>query len=151
MTTKQLTLTAVMSAFVFIATFVPKIPIPLGYAHLGDAVIFLAVIFCGRRIGILSGVIGSALADFLSGFPIWIIPTIFIKAAEAEIFWLLRGKNILLGLIVASLVMTAGYTLAGAFLYDSLSAGLASTLGLLIKSAVNIFVTIILSSTIKRN
>ena len=151
MTTKQLTLTAVMSAFVFIATFVPKIPIPLGYAHLGDAVIFLAVIFCGRRIGILSGVIGSALADFLSGFPIWIIPTIFIKAAEAEIFWLLRGKNILLGLIAASLVMTAGYTLAGAFLYDSLSAGLASTLGLLIKSAVNIFVTIILSSTIKRN
>ena len=113
MTTKQLTLTAVMSAFVFIATFVPKIPIPLGYAHLGDAVIFLAVIFCGRRIGILSGVIGSALADFLSGFPIWIIPTIFIKAAEAEIFWLLRGKNILLGLIVASLVMTAGYNFGG--------------------------------------
>lgn len=151
LTTKQLTLTAVMSAFVFIATFVPKIPIPLGYAHLGDAAIFLAVIFCGRRIGILSGVIGSALADFLSGFPIWIIPTILIKAAEAEIFWLLREKNILLGLIAASLVMTAGYTLAGAALYDSLSAGLASTPGLLIKSAVNIFVTIILSGAIKRN
>ena len=35
MKTKQLTLTAMMSAFVFIATFVPKIPISLGYAHLG--------------------------------------------------------------------------------------------------------------------
>ena len=149
MKTKQLTLTAMMTAFVFVATFVPKIPIPLGYAHLGDAAIFLAVIFCGRRIGILSGIIGSALADFLSGFPIWIIPTILIKAAEAETFWRLRGKNFLLALIISSLLMTAGYTLTGAALYDSLSAGIASTPGLLLKSAVNIFVAIILSAAIK--
>ena len=138
-----------MTAFVFAATFVPKIPIPLGYAHLGDAAIFLAVMFGGRCVGILSGVIGSALADFLSGFPIWIVPTIVIKAAEAEIFWRLRGKNFLLGLILASLTMTAGYTLAGAFLYDSLSAGLASTPGLLLKSAVNIFVAMILGAAIR--
>ena len=151
MKTRQLTLTAMMTAFIFVATFVPKIPIPLGYAHLGDAAIFLAVIFCGRRVGILSGIIGSALADFLSGFPIWIVPTILIKAAEAEIFWRLHEKNFLLGLILASLAMTAGYTLVGAFLYDSLSAGLASTPGLLLKSAVNIFVVIILGAAIKKS
>lgn len=149
MKTRQLTLTAMMTAVIFIATFVPKIPIPLGYAHLGDAAIFMAVMFCGRRVGILSGVLGSALADFLSGFPIWIVPTILIKAAEAEIFWRLREKNFILGLILASLAMTAGYTLVGAFLYDSLSAGIASTPGLLLKSAVNISITIILSMTIK--
>ena len=147
--TRQLTLTAVMSALVFTATFVPKIPIPLGYAHLGDAAIFLAIMFGGRRVGILSGVIGSALADFLSGFPIWIVPTIFIKAAMAETFWRLRGKNFLFALIISSLIMTVGYTLTGAILYDSLSAGLASTPGLLLKSAVNIFVAIILSVAIK--
>ena len=39
MKTRQLTLTAMMTAFIFVATFVPKIPIPLGYAHLGDAAI----------------------------------------------------------------------------------------------------------------
>lgn len=149
MKTKQLTLTAMMTAFVFVATFVPKIPIPLGYAHLGDAAIFLAVMFCGRRVGILSGVIGSALADSLSGFPIWIVPTILIKAAEAEIFCRLRGKNFLLALIISSLLMTAGYTLTGAALYDNLNAGLASTPGLLLKAAVNIFVAIILSAAIK--
>lgn len=150
MATKQITLTALMAAIVFVATFVPKIPIPLGYAHLGDAAIFLAVMVGGRRVGILSGVIGSALADFLSGFPIWIVPTIFIKAAEAEIFWRLRGRNFLAALIVASLVMAAGYTFAGAFLYDSLSAGLASTPGLLAKSAVNILVTIFVGALLKR-
>jgi uncharacterized membrane protein len=145
-----MTLAAQMSALVFLATFVSKIPIPLGYAHLGDAAIFLAVIFCGRRIGILSGVIGSALADLLSGFPIWVVPTIFIKAAMAETFWRLKRKNIVLALIISSLVMTAGYTLTGAALYDSLNAGLASTPGLLLKSAVNISVAIILSVAIKR-
>lgn len=149
MKTQELTLTAVMTAFVFVATFVPKIPIPLGYAHLGDSAIFLAIMFCGRRVGILSGIIGSALADFLSGFPIWILPTIFIKAAMAETFWRLQRKNFLLALIISSLIMTAGYTLAGAILYDSLSAGLASTPGLLLKSAINIFVVIILGAAIK--
>lgn len=149
MKTQELTLTAVMTAFVFVATFVPKIPIPLGYAHLGDSAIFLAVMFCGRRVGILSGIIGSALADFLSGFPIWILPTIFIKSTMAEIFERLRGKFFLLSLVVACLFMTAGYTLAGAILYDSLSAGLASTPGLLLKSAINIFVVIILGAAIK--
>lgn len=149
MKTKDLTLTAIMSAFVFLATFVPKIPIPLGYAHLGDAAIFLAVIFCGRKIGILSGVIGSALADFLSGFPIWILPTILIKALEAEIFYKLSGKNFLAALIVASLAMTAGYTIFGAILYGSLSVGLTSTPGLLIKSAINIIVAIILKTALQ--
>ena len=57
--TKELTLTAVMSAFVFVATFVPKIPIPLGYAHLGDAAIFIIVVMFGRKVGILSGCFGS--------------------------------------------------------------------------------------------
>lgn len=33
MKTRQLTLTAMMTAFIFVATFVPKIPIPLGYAR----------------------------------------------------------------------------------------------------------------------
>lgn len=148
MAARKLTMSAVMTAFVFLATFVPKIPIPLGYAHLGDAAIFLAVIFCGRRVGIFSGVVGSALADFIGGFPVWILPTIFIKALEAEIFWRLR-ERFFLGLILASLTMTAGYTLFGAFLYDSLAAGFASTPGLLLKSAVNIFVTIILSAALK--
>ena len=148
--TKELTLTAMMSALVFIATFVPKIPIPLGYAHLGDAAIFLIVIYCGRRIGVTSGIIGSAFADLLSVFPIWIVPTIFIKAAMAETFYRLRETNLMIALVLACLVMTTGYTIIGAVLYDSLSAGLASTPGLLIKSIVNIFVTVVLYAALKK-
>ena len=149
MRSTEMTLAAVMSALVFIATFVPKVPIPLGYAHLGDAAIFLTVIFCGRRIGIISAVVGSALADLLSGFPIWILPTIIIKAAMAETFFKLQKRNFLIAIIIASLVMTAGYTIFGAILYGSLTAGLASTLGLLLKSVINIVVTMALSTALK--
>ena len=57
-----------MAAIVFVATFVPKIPIPLGYAHLGDAAIFLIVFVCGRKIGILSGMIGVCACRFIGRF-----------------------------------------------------------------------------------
>ena len=69
---KEICVAAVMAAFVFIATFVPQIPIPLGYAHLGDGAIFLAVFFAGRRAGIFAGAFGSALADLAGGFPVWL-------------------------------------------------------------------------------
>ena len=145
---KEICVAGVMAAFVFIATFVPQIPIPLGYAHLGDGAIFIAVFLTGRRAGIFAGAFGSALADLAGGFPIWILPTLIIKAVMAEIFYraALAGNDapkfsslrVLGGMVLACLFMTAGYTLAGAFLYDSLALGLASTPGLLVKSAVNI-------------
>ena len=102
----------------------------------------------GPVYGAVAGGVGSALADLAGGFPVWILPTLIIKAVMAEIFYrvALDGNNapklfsvrVIGGMIVACLFMTAGYTLAGAFLYDSLALGLASTPGLLVKSAVNI-------------
>lgn len=144
--TRELTLTAVMSAFVFIATFVPKIPIPLGYAHLGDAAIFVIVVMFGRKIGIMSGCFGSMLADLIGGFPIWIGPTLIIKWLMAETFarianlddkfnW--HSLRTVTALLLAGIVMAAGYTLTGALLYDSLEAGLSSAPGLLIEGLVN--------------
>ncbi len=149
-TTREMCLVAVMSSVVFLATFVPKIPIPLGYAHLGDAAIFLIVLLAGRRQGIWAGCIGSAFADLLGGFPLWIGPTILIKFLMALSFALivetvneekvLKSARTFMALVIATLIMTAGYTVFGAILYDSLEAGLASAPGLLIKSAVNIVV-----------
>ena len=49
---REICLSSVMAAFVFIATLALQILIPLGYAHLGDGAIFLAVFLCGRRWGL---------------------------------------------------------------------------------------------------
>ena len=145
-TTRELCLTAIMSAVVFFMTFVPKIPIPLGYAHLGDAAIFLLIVFSGKREGIWAGCIGSALADFLGGFALWIGPTLLIKYLMAITFVLLLDKSndwlkamrTFVALVAACLVMAAGYMLFGALLYDSFAAGLSSAPGLLLEGGVNI-------------
>ena len=145
-TARDICLTAVMTAVVFFMTFVPKIPIPLGYAHLGDAAIFLLVVLAGRREAVWAGCLGSALADFLGGFALWIGPTLLIKYLMAMTFVLLMDKGnawlksprTFIALLAACLVMAAGYTLFGAILYDSLAAGLSSAPGLLLEGGVNI-------------
>ncbi len=157
---KEICVAGVMTAFIFIATLVPQIPIPLGYAHLGDGAIFLAVFFAGRRAGIFAGAFGSALADLAGGFPVWILPTLIIKAVMAEIFFrvAMDGREVsslhttraILGMIAACLFMTAGYALSGAFLYDSVSLGLASVPGLLVKSGINIAAAALAGSALGR-
>ena len=118
---KTLVFTALMTALVFLSTFLPHIPIPLGYAHLGDAVIFLLAILAERRTALLAACLGSALADFMGGFALWIVPTLIIKYIMAYIVCRMvrsaRGnierKRILIALVFASLWMAFGYTIAG--------------------------------------
>lgn len=142
LTAKDLVLTALLTAVVFLATFVPHIPIPLGYAHLGDAAIFLFALLAPRRSTLFAACIGSALADFMGGFALWIVPTLVIKFVMAEIVCRManaesRAGRVGTALALSSLWMAAAYTFAGAFLYDSFTAALASAPGLLAEGAVN--------------
>lgn len=151
-TTQELVFTALMTALVFAATYLPHIPIPLGYAHLGDAVIFLLALLAPRRSALFAACIGSALADLLGGFALWIVPTLVIKFVMAEIIYRVARRggriaprmSIITALLLSSLWMAAAYTLAGAVLYASLSAGLASSPGLLMEGVVNAVLALLL-------
>ena len=144
-TTQELVFTALMTALVFVATYLPHIPIPLGYAHLGDAVIFLLALLMPRRSVLVAACIGSALADLLGGFAIWVVPTLIIKCVMTELVCRMgrRGTviasstSVIVALTLSSLWMAAAYTLAGAVLYASLPAALASAPGLLMEGIVN--------------
>ncbi len=150
LSTREMCLTAMMSAVVFFATIVPRVPIPFGYAHLGDAAILLVVLCAGRRAGILAGAVGASMADVFGGFPIWAVPTFFLKALMAEAFYraaftdgrppVLSSPRTAAALVLAMLVMAAGYALSGALLYGSLAAGFSMFPALLVKGAVNIAV-----------
>ena len=159
LTTKDLCLTALFTAIVFVMTFVPKIPIPLGYAHLGDAAVLLAVVLLGRKQGAIAGAVGSALADLIGGFALWIVPTLLIKYIMAWIFGILYKSNhnrfainggnltaIFLGLVW----MVAAYTIFGAVLYDSIEAGLSSTPGLALKALLNAIIFLILVKPLQK-
>ena len=83
-----LMLTGLMAAVVLAATSVFRIPVPAtnGYVHLGDAMIFVAVLILGRRNGTIAGATGSALADLLGGYAHWVPWTFAIKGLMAFIF-----------------------------------------------------------------
>lgn len=53
--------TALMAALIFVATYLIKIPNPAtgGYSHMGDCMIFIAVVMLGRRNGSMAAAIGG--------------------------------------------------------------------------------------------
>ena len=146
-TTKELCFTAILTAVIFVMTFVPKIPIPLGYAHLGDAAIFLAVVIAGGRQGAIAAAIGSALADFIGGFPLWIIPTLIIKYVMVEaVFytvrpdkreWKLTSPRVFFGFFLSAAWMVLSYTVSGSLLYGSWAVGIPMVPGLIGEGVVN--------------
>lgn len=79
--TTDMAYTALMAALVFVATYIIKVPNPAtgGYSHMGDCMIFLAVVILGRRNGSIAAAIGGALSDLLSGAAAWVLPTLVIK------------------------------------------------------------------------
>jgi len=118
--TREMVTTALMAALIFVATFLIKIPNPAtgGYSHMGDCMIFLAVVFLGRKNGSMAAGIGGALSDFLAGAPIWILPTFIIKYIMAFIMATIIKKQPeskklqLIGATVGGIFQIIGYTLA---------------------------------------
>lgn len=139
---------ALLTALVCIMTMVIQIPIPLGYAHLGDAVILLGAAYFGRREAIWASGLGSSLADLLTGFTQWVIPTFFVKviivliarqlmfSKEGE-YQLWHPRNFLAA-VLSMAWMVLGYVAVGSILYGSIPAGLASAPGLILEGIVNI-------------
>lgn len=145
---KHITLTALCIAIVCISTMIIKIPIPLGYMHLGNCCILLVSVFFGRTAGTLAGGVGSALADLLGGFPEWILPTLIIKSIMGfAIAAVARDKNgrmrmaslkTLIASIAGILIMIAGYFAGGSVLYGSIITGAAQIPGLALEGIIGI-------------
>lgn len=149
-----------MTAVICITTMLIQIPIPLGYAHLGDAFILLTVTFLGKREGIWAGGIGSAMADLLTGYTQWVIPTFIIKAILALIAGIImfdenghfRLTNIrtAAAAVISMAWMVFGYVVVGGILYGSMAAGLASAPGLIVKSILNIVVYYVVTAVFEK-
>lgn len=77
--------TGLMTALVFLTTFLIKIPVPYtnGYIHLGDSMIFLSVLAVGPFYAAFAAGVGSMLADVAAGYVQYAVPTLVIKAMMA--------------------------------------------------------------------
>ena len=139
---KKISIGALATALVCIGTMVIQIPIPLGYAHLGDAVILLVSTFFGPAVGALAGGIGSALADLLTGYAQWVPATLLTKALMGVLIGrLAAGKGAvrmaaprtLIASVAGIAEMVLGYFIGGAILAGSYAAGVAQIPGLAVK------------------
>ncbi|HWQ79643.1 MAG TPA: ECF transporter S component [Anaerovoracaceae bacterium] len=133
--TMKIILAGLMMAMIVVATMLIVIPTPFtnGYIHLGDAMIFLSVLILGWKRGAVAAGVGSALADLLLGYAVWVPWTLVIKGVMGAVMglFILRamqkpGKNILgvpvyqlLGMILAGFFMAAGYFIAGGVIYGN--------------------------------
>lgn len=113
-------LTALMTALL-------HIPVGNGYIHCGDAVIFLAAVSLPVPYAICASAIGGMLADVLSGYAAYALPTFLIKGLLAFFFALICGKQRgvkrqILALIVCGVISIAGYWLTAVILYGGWAA-----------------------------
>lgn len=157
---KYAAITAMFAALITVTTAYIKIPAPLGYAHAGDSMIYLAASVLPGPLGFAAAAVGGGLADLLAGYPQWAIPTAIIKALNVLPFFLIKlalknspklDKIIslpnLLMLIPTTIVTIGGYFLANALLYDT-AAAIAEILPNLVQASVGAGIFIVLGTSL---
>ena len=150
---KKLVMAALFAALACVATMSIRIPTPgtSGYIHPGDAIVILAGVILGPWWGLLAGGIGSAMADLLGGYFVYVPITFVIKGLVSLCAGLLYqkiGKDsksryvaVILGGVADIILVAGGYCLCEFFLYGSsafasVPANLIQGIGGLIISAV---------------
>ena len=121
---KMICLTGMFMALICIATLFFKVPIPLGYAHLGNGFIFLAGAFLANPYALIAAlIIKCIMGAVIAGI-----------AANGKV----ASLRTFAAVVVGMLEMIAGYTIAGAILYGSVAAGLSQIPGLTAEGIVGI-------------
>ena len=118
---KPLIISALFTAMTVVLTSFVQIPTGNGYIHPGDSVIYLASCILPFPYAIFTAIIGGALSDALTGYVVFIIPTIIIKAL-ITLPYTTKNEKILtirnaIMTIPAGAITVVGYFIAGWILY----------------------------------
>ena len=128
---KKMVTAALLAALTCAATMSVRIPTlgTGGYIHPGDALVILCGIILGPSWGFLAGGIGSALADLLGGYFVYVPITLAIKglvALSSGILYQHMGKyfkshypSVILGGIADIILVAGGYFLCESIMYLS--------------------------------
>ncbi len=82
---KNIVMTSALIALICVATMLIQIPVPVtgGYVNLGDGFIIAGAFILGMPYAVIAGALGSALADLLTGYAIYVPGTFIIKGLMA--------------------------------------------------------------------
>ena len=151
----KITYTAIFTAIILISTSSIKFSTGLGegYIHLGDCFVYLSACVLPFPYCLIAGALGGALADILSGYAIWAIPTMIIKMLNAVPFVvmcrkhksnIILSKHIVLMTVVSGIITILGYFVSECILYSVASATL-SLIGNTIQAVASGIVFIIIA------
>lgn len=131
---KKTVMAALFAAFACVATMSIRIPTPGtgGYIHPGDAVVILAGVILGPVWGLLAAGIGSAMADLLGGYFLYVPITFAVKGLVAFAAGMIyrkigrtprsRGAAVVLGGAADILLVAGGYFLCECPIYGAAAA-----------------------------
>lgn len=156
----KITYTAIFTAIIILATSIIKFSTGLGegYIHLGDSMIYLTACLLPFPYCIIAGALGGGLADILSGFAIWSIPTMLIKALNVLPFAIIckkykstkiLSKQTILMSVISGAITIVGYFVAECILYSVASATL-SLIGNTIQAVASGIVFVIFATTLDK-
>ncbi len=134
---RQVAVTAVMTAVIFVLTRAIQIPTPArGYIHLGDAAIFFAAFAFGPWVGGIAGGLGTALADISSGgYAVWAPFSFLIHGLQGWVVAMIVGYparlqrrqgewyRMVLAVGAGSAIVVGGYLPAGLILVGAEALG----------------------------
>jgi len=157
----KISMTGVMMGLVLVTTMMIRIHVPFtqGYVHLGDAMIFLAVLVLGRNYGAVAAGFGSALSDLLSGYAYYAPWTFVVKALMAFVvgaaleYMEKKGKfNIgkrtpleILAMLFGGIEMTVGYYISASLMQGNWVTPLYSVPGNIVQFIVGIILATVLA------
>lgn len=155
--TKKLVFSGLFAALICIATIIIKIQTPGGgYFNLGDCMVITSGVVLGPYSAFFASAIGSALADVISGYAIYVPATFIIKGAMALIvgFIYLKYKKLYMSLIsafIAELIMVIGYMLYEFILTKNFSVAVLGMPGNALQGIVGIASSMALITLITKN
>ena len=111
----KIALLSILTALSVVLGYIVKIPTQTGILTLLDAGIFFTAFYYGRREGAIVGGLGGFLIDLISGYPHWMVFSLLFHGLQGY-FAGFKGKWQGLGLVMATIVMVAGYACATAWM-----------------------------------
>lgn len=122
-TTMQLSITAIFTSLVFVATVIFSIYVPHteGFFNIGETMVYTTALLFGPLVGAFAGGVGSTLADLFLGYSQYAPATLVIKACEGAVVGIFtqkrpkftsklqwKGFTVAFGLIAGVLLATIG-------------------------------------------
>lgn len=161
--TKDLVITSLLIAIVFVATAFINIRLPIsingGLIHLGTGALIVSSILYGKKKGAIAGAFGMAIFDIFSGWAAWAPFTFIVRGVMGYIIGSIAytkgeksrelGWNII-GIILGGIWMIAGYYATEGILYGNWSIPVTSIPGNAIQILVGAVIGLPLIATLKK-